>query len=163
MRFGRLSILLIFCLGIHCDVIDERTHIRPYEQIADELVRSALSDEIGYSLLAELAAIGPRLAGSENSEEAVLWAKGKMEEIGLDRVRLLQQVFARVDHVPGKLVEQVDHLGGLCRREFGVLVEIAQRQVRLGNAAAVEFALDGVEQRVVLVGRSCRWRGACRR
>ena len=88
----RLVILIciqaFIILGICCNAIDEKSRINSYATVADEIVRSALTDEVGYHLLAELAAIGPRLAGSENAEKAVLWAKSRMEEIGLDKVTL---------------------------------------------------------------------------
>lgn len=39
-------------------------------------------------MLRELCQFGPRLSGSENSLQAIQWAKQKMEHLGLDRVEL---------------------------------------------------------------------------
>ena len=78
-----LSIFMLFC-----EIGYQKSKINSYERIADEFVRSALTDEIGYNLLAELAAIGPRLAGSENAEKALLWAEARMEEMGFEAITL---------------------------------------------------------------------------
>ena len=64
--------------------------------------------------------------------------------VRLDRVRPLEQMLARVDDVPGKLIEQFGDPTGLRRRHVGVVVEVAQRQVGLGVAARVEFLFGGV-------------------
>lgn len=60
----------------------------PYSLLADRIVRTALEGEEGYRFLKELCAIGPRLSGSEKMGEAVRWARKKMEDLGLERVRL---------------------------------------------------------------------------
>jgi len=57
-------------------------------KIADQFVRTALTDRKGYHLLKELTDMGPRLSGSENSVRAIMWAKKKMEEAGFDKVWL---------------------------------------------------------------------------
>ena len=58
------------------------------QNIAKRILHSALIDEWGYKKLKELCAIGPRLSGSENSMEAIYWAKEIMESMHLDRVEL---------------------------------------------------------------------------
>jgi hypothetical protein len=57
-------------------------------KVADQFVRSALTDRKGYHLLKELTDMGSRLSGSENSVKAIMWAKKKMEEDGFDKVWL---------------------------------------------------------------------------
>jgi carboxypeptidase Q len=56
--------------------------------IANQFVRSALTERKGYHLLKELTDMGSRLSGSENSLRAIMWAKKKMEEAGFDKVWL---------------------------------------------------------------------------
>lgn len=62
--------------------------INQYTKIADQFVRTALTDRKGYKLLYELTKMGPRLSGSENSVKAIMWAKKQMEEAGFDKVWL---------------------------------------------------------------------------
>jgi hypothetical protein len=57
-------------------------------KIADQFVRTALTERKGYHLLKELTDMGPRLSGSENSVKAIMWAKKRMEEAGFDKVWL---------------------------------------------------------------------------
>jgi len=59
-----------------------------YNELASQIVRSALLDKKGYEWLGELCSIGPRLSGSENSSRAIRWAKNKMKECGFDSVWL---------------------------------------------------------------------------
>lgn len=59
-----------------------------YHQIAENIVRTALIEKQGYNWLKELCQIGPRLSGSEESFEAILWAKDKLKNIGCDSVWL---------------------------------------------------------------------------
>lgn len=74
-------------------------------KIADQFVRSALTERKGYQLLKELTDIGPRLSGSENSIKAIMWAKKKMEEAGFDKVWLQP---AMVPHWVRGTVEQAE-------------------------------------------------------
>ncbi|RMI14647.1 MAG: M20/M25/M40 family metallo-hydrolase [Calditrichaeota bacterium] len=62
-----------------------------YENIAEEIITAALTEQKGYKILGELCQIGPRLSGSENSMKAIRWAEAKMKELGFDRV-ILQPV-----------------------------------------------------------------------
>lgn len=59
-----------------------------YPAIADTIIRTALTEQTGYGWLKELCGIGPRLSGSEQSMKAILWAKDKMENMGVDKVWL---------------------------------------------------------------------------
>jgi len=59
-----------------------------YLQTATALVEKSLREQKGYRWLGELCDLGPRLSGSQNSYRAILWAKAKMEALGLDRVTL---------------------------------------------------------------------------
>lgn len=56
--------------------------------IARQMVRAALTDTLGYHLLRELSALGPRLVGSEQSMRAIRWAERTMQELGLENVHL---------------------------------------------------------------------------
>lgn len=58
------------------------------QSLAGKFVETALNDRFGYTLLREVCEIGPRLSGSENSAQAIQWAKEKMEELKFDRVFL---------------------------------------------------------------------------
>lgn len=60
--------------------------ITEYSTVADNLVRTALTDRRGYKLLDELTQMGPRLSGSETSLKSLYWAKKKMEEAGFEKV-----------------------------------------------------------------------------
>lgn len=59
-----------------------------YPVIADTIIRTVLTEQTGYEWLKELCDIGPRLSGSEQSMKAILWAKDKMEKMGIDKVWL---------------------------------------------------------------------------
>ena len=57
-------------------------------EAAVRIVREALVAREGYGLLRELCGLGPRLSGSAGMEQAIGWARGRMEKLGLDRVWL---------------------------------------------------------------------------
>ncbi len=57
-------------------------------EVAQQMVRRALTDTLGYHLLRELSALGPRLVGSQQSMRAIRWAERTMQELGLENVRL---------------------------------------------------------------------------
>ena len=59
-----------------------------YQEIAEQIVSSALKERKGYEALQNLCRIGPRLSGSRNSLIAINWAKNKMIEMGFDSVWL---------------------------------------------------------------------------
>jgi carboxypeptidase Q len=63
-------------------------NIKRYDEIADKIIRSSLTENKGYKWLKELCTIGPRLSGSKNSMKAIHWAEKKMKEIGFDSVWL---------------------------------------------------------------------------
>lgn len=63
-----------------------KEQIKEYSTVADNLVRTALTDRHGYKLLDELTQMGPRLSGSETSLKSLYWAKKKMEEAGFEKV-----------------------------------------------------------------------------
>lgn len=85
-----VSIFLAWLLSIQTgrsQSVDSAKH-EQYLDIATKIVTAALEDQRGYEMFRELCKIGPRLSGSENSMEAIQWAKNKMLSIGLDRVKL---------------------------------------------------------------------------
>jgi hypothetical protein len=94
-RFSaNLSILLIGLFINSNNLTAQAPSLNPrehYSQIAGKLVETALTEQKGYRLLGELCQIGPRLSGSQNSLQAIQWAKEKMEELGYERV-ILQPV-----------------------------------------------------------------------
>ena len=59
-----------------------------YNRNADKIIRSALTQNMGYELLKKLCEMGPRLSGSENYEKGILWVKDKLESIGCDSIWL---------------------------------------------------------------------------
>jgi carboxypeptidase Q len=82
-----LSVLPIFSFNTFAQTnID--SNIGEDIKIANQFVRSALSERKGYHLLKELTDMGSRLSGSENSLRAIMWAQKKMEEAGFDKVWL---------------------------------------------------------------------------
>ncbi len=62
--------------------------IKIYNAIAEKIVRSALTENVGYEWLRQLCDIGPRLSGSENYETAIHWAEKQLKQIGCDSVWL---------------------------------------------------------------------------
>ncbi len=81
MRFLYLGLILLSSMLFAQDYSD-------YIKTAEEITRKALNDQSGYRMLEELCSIGPRLTGSENYNRALLWAKARMENMGLDSVWL---------------------------------------------------------------------------
>ena len=57
------------------------------KSVANELIESALSSPLGYSIVESLTTeVGARLAGSEAEERARVWGKELGQELGFDRV-----------------------------------------------------------------------------
>ncbi len=82
-----LAFLLIPVASSYCQsTVNDNT--KEDIKIADQFVRTALTERKGYHLLKELTDMGPRLSGSENSVKAIMWAKKRMEEAGFDKVWL---------------------------------------------------------------------------
>ncbi|MEW6507559.1 MAG: M20/M25/M40 family metallo-hydrolase [Bacteroidota bacterium] len=81
-----LSLIITF-IGIPAQSL-QKQQLSNYKNIADSLIGRSLIEQKGYEWLKELCEIGPRLSGSENSLNAINWAKNKMESIGLDSVWL---------------------------------------------------------------------------
>lgn len=59
-----------------------------YLTMADSIIKTAMTDQKGYSILRNFCKIGPRLSGSENSMKAIEWAKTRMISLGFDSVWL---------------------------------------------------------------------------
>ncbi len=59
-----------------------------YDSVARSITRTALVQNRSIELLRDLCAIGPRLSGSAQGEQAVQWSKATMEKLGFDRVWL---------------------------------------------------------------------------
>ncbi len=81
---------------------------KSYFKVAEQFVRTALTERKGYKILNDLCKIGPRLSGSENSLKAIKWAKEKMESLGLDKVWLQP---AMVPHWVRGNIEQAEIVG----------------------------------------------------
>lgn len=90
LRFSIKIVSLIFVLAFaSTDYAQlDSAKLKIYNSTADKIVRSALTDNVGYEWLRQLCEIGPRLSGSENYEKAIKWAKEKLTEIGCDSVWL---------------------------------------------------------------------------
>ncbi len=83
---------------------------RPYEKLAQSLFGNGLNTGKAYEILGELSqGIGPRLSGSPNAEKAVIWAKKRMEEFGLEKVHLEPVM---VPHWVRGNVEEATIIGG---------------------------------------------------
>jgi hypothetical protein len=80
--------LIIVMFTTRCSVEDQIFNVVKYNEIAEQIVKTALEDEKGYELLRELTEIGPRFAGSDQSMTAIKWAEAKMKEMGFDKVEL---------------------------------------------------------------------------
>ncbi|MBI1746438.1 MAG: M20/M25/M40 family metallo-hydrolase [Acidobacteria bacterium] len=62
---------------------------RPYEAIAMKIITTALGSGRAYEMLYDLTTnIGPRLSGSPEAAQAVLWARKTMKHARLENVRL---------------------------------------------------------------------------
>lgn len=78
----------LFCLIQRADFAQEKPKTLPYQDIAQELAARGLQKQQAFSFLKRLTAIGPRLTGSPQAEEAVELARQIMEEIMLENIHL---------------------------------------------------------------------------
>ncbi|MBU2444315.1 MAG: M20/M25/M40 family metallo-hydrolase [Bacteroidetes bacterium] len=81
--FTPVALIFALIVSVHSQTLNQQ-----YLDIAEKIVKTALIDQKGYKLLEELCEIGPRLSGSDESLQAILWAKKKMEDLGFDKVWL---------------------------------------------------------------------------
>ncbi len=89
-KFSLMNLLLVLLItfsSLNYAQLDS-AKLKNYNSTADKIVRSALTQNVGYEWLRQLCEIGPRLSGSENYEKAIRWAKEKLTEIGCDSVWL---------------------------------------------------------------------------
>ncbi len=84
MKCLRISLLLILLTNLILAQQEDPEHRR----IVDKLVETALSSRTDYRLLSELCAIGPRLSGYPETQQAIDWAKAELTSIGCDNVWL---------------------------------------------------------------------------
>lgn len=92
---------------------------------ADMIIKSALTEQIGYQLLGELTELGGRVSGSASSLTVINWAKLKMEELGLANVYLQE---AMVPHWVRNDIESA---------------EIRFKKIRMANRSLNIAALGG--------------------
>ena len=59
-----------------------------FSGLIPRLLKAGMPESGAYRILTELTKIGPRPTGSQNASAAVAWAKEKMEQLGLQNVRL---------------------------------------------------------------------------
>lgn len=85
-----LSTFFIFTIQSTAQSFSSHT-VEHYQTTADKIISTALQDTIGYNWTRRLCQIGPRLSGSENSMNAIKWAKNIFNKMTLDKV-LLQPV-----------------------------------------------------------------------
>ena len=69
---------LIFSLSPSCT---KTQGDRPYQEIAERILKKGLKEQEAYSLLKDLVAIGPRLTGSSQAAKAVEYTHQKMLEL----------------------------------------------------------------------------------
>jgi hypothetical protein len=85
----RFTFLLLFVFSTTNSFQTFKNHsFNHYNVIADSILRSSLVEQKGYQWLKELCEIGPRLSGSEQSLNAIEWARNKMIESNFDSVWL---------------------------------------------------------------------------
>ena len=88
MKTSTRSLILFISLICCTTAYGQNQELNPKDiTISRKLVRQALADTSGYHMLRELTALGHRLPGSENAARAVIWAKAKMESLGLENVQ----------------------------------------------------------------------------
>lgn len=88
---GRYGLILMASAGVFFaspGVVPVHAQVERHSDVAQRVVMCALEDTVGYHLLRELCAIGPRLVGSARGMEAIRWAKTTMQRLGLANVQL---------------------------------------------------------------------------
>ncbi|QOJ30506.1 MAG: M20/M25/M40 family metallo-hydrolase [Ignavibacteriales bacterium] len=82
--------MLMLCLILGKSGFSEQPQapVKITKSLADSVISLALTELTGYKLLEEICKIGPRLSGSDESIKAIMFAKQKMEQMGLDTVWL---------------------------------------------------------------------------
>ena len=115
---------------------EDSVKFKNYNQVAQQIVESCLTEQKGYSYLAELCEIGPRLSGSENSIKAIEWAFEKMKQLKFDKV-WLQPVM--VPHWERGDIE-------LCK-----IVDINKRLSILALGGSIPTSPDGITAEVIEV------------
>ncbi len=102
----------------YADLSSATTASSPTQKLINEITKHSQAHEN----LRELTSMGPRLSGSVGAENAVIWAKAKLESYGFDKVWLQpmqaprwtrgDREEARAITADGELVLQVAALGG---------------------------------------------------
>jgi len=80
--------LLFVCLWVFDLPAQTSVELHQYVELARNLRRVGLNGEYAYTLLKELTALGPRLAGSPQAAASVEWSRQKMVDLGLENVHL---------------------------------------------------------------------------
>ncbi|MBV6511828.1 MAG: hypothetical protein FMNOHCHN_01314 [Ignavibacteriaceae bacterium] len=88
MKFTSLMLMLCLILGKSGFSEQPQAPVKITKSLADSVISLALTELTGYKLLEEICKIGPRLSGSDESIKAIMFAKQKMEQMGLDTVWL---------------------------------------------------------------------------
>lgn len=92
MKLFRRLIVLAFCVSAISSVYAQNSEAddgKPYLDIAQKIVSTALAEGQSYEMLRELCFdVGPRLSGSTEAAAAVEWGRQTMLEAGLQNVRL---------------------------------------------------------------------------
>jgi hypothetical protein len=78
-----LSLFLILTLPAFAQL-----SVNKYQEIAKNIVKTALKQQKGYQFLKELCDIGPRLSGYPGSYAAVDWCTAQLESLNCDRIWL---------------------------------------------------------------------------
>lgn len=85
-KYLLIVLILTFTSVNHAQL--DSSKLKTYNMITDKIVRSTLTENVGYEWLRHLCEIGPRLSGSENYEKAIHWAEAQLKKIGCDSVWL---------------------------------------------------------------------------
>lgn len=78
---------LIICLFLYSTAFPQQ-NMDEQKSTVKAFIATALTGQQGYNWLKDLCAIGPRLCGSAESMQAILWARKIMQDFGADSVGL---------------------------------------------------------------------------
>jgi hypothetical protein len=130
-----------FLLFLHCftNSFAQANNNKPYAEIAQQIIRTALAEGQAYRMLAELTSFGPRLSGSPQAAAAVEWSRQTMMKLGFDNVRLQEAMVPHWVRGPveeaaiinsttlGTIPLAVCALGGsVATPEMGIVAEVVE-------------------------------------
>ncbi|RMD95110.1 MAG: peptidase M28 family protein [Calditrichaeota bacterium] len=79
----------LICWSLLLSAVIYAQNSKPYTDIAQKIIRTALQQRNAYTMLHRLTKeVGPRLSGSPHAAAAVEWARQTMEQLGLQNIQL---------------------------------------------------------------------------